>query len=72
VVLLVVWIALAVVVLGLLGGLAYGLLGAFGQLARELGRLDEGLRPALAELQAGLARAEQLARAARERLPTSR
>jgi hypothetical protein len=58
-VLLIVWIAVAVLVLGVLGVLAYSLFGAAGRLARELRGLDRDVRPLLAEAQAAAARAAE-------------
>lgn len=60
-VLLVVWIAVAVVVVVVLAGLLYGVAGAFGRLEREMQALDGEVRPALARLQEGLARAAETA-----------
>jgi hypothetical protein len=59
VVLLIVWIAVAVVVLVVLGGLVYGLLGAFGRLTRELQALNREVAPVLAQVQDSVARAGQ-------------
>ena len=50
-VLLVVWAVVVVLVLVVLGGLAYGLLGAFGRLRREIEGAERDLRPFLAQLQ---------------------
>jgi hypothetical protein len=58
-VLLIVWIAVAVLVLGVLGVLAYSLFGAAGRLVRELRGLDRDVRPLLAEAQAAAARAAE-------------
>jgi hypothetical protein len=52
VLLLVVWIALAVVTLVVLGSIAYGLVAAMGRLGREVAALDRDLRPLLAQVQA--------------------
>jgi len=52
VVLLVVWIAVAVVALVVLGSLVFGLLGALKRLGGELAALDAELRPVLAQVQA--------------------
>jgi hypothetical protein len=59
VVLLIVWIAVAVVVLVVLGGLVYGLLGAFGRLTREVQGLQRDIRPVLGQVQESLARAAE-------------
>jgi hypothetical protein len=56
-VLLVVWIAVAVLAVVVLGALGYGLLGAAGRLRRELQALEREVRPVLAEGQASAARA---------------
>jgi hypothetical protein len=58
-VLLIVWIAVAVLVLGVLGVLAYSLLGAAGRLARELRGLQRDVAPVLAEAQAAAAKAAE-------------
>ena len=55
--LLIVWIAVAVLVLGVLGILAYSLLGAAGRLSRELRGLERDVRPLLAEAQTTAERA---------------
>jgi hypothetical protein len=57
VLLLVVWIAVAVLAVVVLGALGYGLLGAVGRLRRELQALEGEVRPVLAEVQASAARA---------------
>jgi hypothetical protein len=56
-VLLVVWIAVAVLAVVVLGALGYGLLGAADRLRRELEALQRDVRPVLAEVQATAARA---------------
>jgi hypothetical protein len=56
-VLLIVWIAVAVLVLGVLGVLGYSLLGAAGRLSRELRGLERDVRPLLAQAQAAAERA---------------
>ena len=53
-VVLVVVVVLALVVLGLL---AYGVLGAFGRLSRELAAAERDVRPVLEQVQATAARA---------------
>ena len=55
--LLIVWIAVAVLGLGVLGVLAYSLFGAAGRLARELRGLEHDVRPLLTEAQETAARA---------------
>jgi hypothetical protein len=61
VLLLVVWIAVAVAAVVVLGTIAHGLVGAFSRLGREVDALDRELRPVLAEAQATLERAAQTA-----------
>jgi hypothetical protein len=61
VLLLWVWIVAGVLALVVLGGLAYGLLGAAGRLRREVQGAERDLRPVLEQLQATAARAEQVA-----------
>lgn len=56
----VVWIAVAVLALVVLGALVYGLLGAAGRLRRELTALEREVRPLLTEAQATAARAGQV------------
>jgi hypothetical protein len=56
-VLLVVWIAVAVLAVVVLGVLAYGLVGALKRLTRELAAFDRDLQPVLAQVQATAARA---------------
>jgi len=56
-VLLIVWIAVAVLVLLVLGVLAYNVLGAAGRLGRELRGLERDVRPLLAEAQAAARKA---------------
>ena len=58
-VLLVVWAVVVVLVLIVLGGLAYGLLGAFGRLRREIEGAERDVRPFLEQMQRTAARAEQ-------------
>ncbi|MGY1662391.1 hypothetical protein ACI78Q_14320 [Geodermatophilus sp. SYSU D00705] len=55
--LLVVWIAVAVLAVVVLGALGHGLLGAANRLRRELAALEREVRPVLAEVQASAARA---------------
>jgi hypothetical protein len=61
VLLLVVWIAVGVVAVVVLGTIAHGLVGSFRRLGREVDALDRELRPVLAEAQAARARAAQAA-----------
>jgi hypothetical protein len=61
VLLLWVWIAVVVLALLVLGGLAYGLFGALGRLRREVDGAERDLRPLLTSLQATAARAEEVA-----------
>ena len=56
----VVWIAVAVLALVVLGVLVYGLLGAAGRLRREITALEREVRPLLTEAQAAAARAGQV------------
>jgi hypothetical protein len=58
VLLLSVWIVVVVLALVVLGGLAYGLLGAFSRLSREVEGAERDLRPVLEQLQATAARAK--------------
>jgi hypothetical protein len=51
VVLLVVWAVVLVLVAVVLGGLVYGLLGAFGRLRTEIEGAERDLRPLLQQLQ---------------------
>ena len=50
-VLLVAWAVVLVLVAVVLGGLVYGLLGAFGRLRREVAGAGRDLRPLLEQLQ---------------------
>ena len=56
----VVWIAVAVLALVVLGALVHGLLGAAGRLRRELAALEREVRPLLGEAQATAARAPRV------------
>ena len=56
----VVWIVVAVLSLVVLGALAYGLLGAFQRLGRELAAAERDVRPFLDQAQATAARAAEL------------
>ena len=55
--LLVVWIAVAVLAVVVLGALAYGLLGALTRLRREVTAFERELRPVMAQVQATAVRA---------------
>ncbi|MGY1592376.1 hypothetical protein ACI79D_10405 [Geodermatophilus sp. SYSU D00708] len=59
--LLVVWIAAAVLAVVVLGILAYGLLGALRRFGREVAALQAELQPVLTEVQATAARAGDVA-----------
>ncbi|MGY1802293.1 hypothetical protein ACI78T_03325 [Blastococcus sp. SYSU D00922] len=64
------WIVLAAVLvlsLVVLGVLAYGLLGAFGRLGRELEAAERDVRPVLEQFQAAAARANEVAEASANR-----
>jgi hypothetical protein len=52
-----VWVGVAVLSVVVLGGLAYGVLGALKRLSREMAALDHDLRPVLGEVQKALERA---------------
>ena len=56
-VLWVVWIAVVVLAVVVLGGIAHGLLGAVRRLGREIEALDRETRPLLASAQQAAARA---------------
>ena len=56
--LLVVWIVVAIVVVGVLGGVAYNVLGSVGRLRREVAALDAEVRPVIGSVQETVARAE--------------
>ena len=58
---LVVWIAVPVLCLLVLAGLAYGVLGALQRLGREAQALERDVAPLLAQAQAVQARAAQAA-----------
>jgi uncharacterized protein YoxC len=60
VLLTVVWIAVAVLAVVVLGTLVHGVLGAAGRLRRELAALEQQVRPLLTEAQATAARAAQV------------
>jgi hypothetical protein len=58
-VLLIVWVAVVVLALLLLGVLGYSVLGAAGRLSRELRGLERDVRPLLAQAQAAAERATE-------------
>ena len=58
-VLLVVWLVVVVLAVVVLGALAYGLLGAFARLGREVAALDRDVRPLLEQAQQTAARAAE-------------
>ena len=57
--LLIVWIAVVVLALVVLGGIAYGVLGAVARLRKEVTGAAADLAPVLADVQATLAAAER-------------
>jgi hypothetical protein len=59
VLLLVVWIVVVVLALVVLGGIAYGVLGAAARLRREIEGAERDLRPVLADVQAALEAVER-------------
>jgi hypothetical protein len=59
VLLLIVWIAVAVLALVVLGGIAFGVLGAVARLRKEVTGAAADLAPVLADVQATLAAAER-------------
>jgi ABC-type uncharacterized transport system fused permease/ATPase subunit len=68
VLLLVVWIAVGVLAVVVLGSLTYLTLGALQRLNREASALERDLRPAIAQVQQAAARAARIrAEAAAER-----
>jgi hypothetical protein len=64
--LLVVWAVVVVLAVVVVGGLAYGLLGAFGRLRREVEGAERDLRPFLEQLQQTADRAADRAAKARQ------
>ncbi len=56
-VVLIVWIVVVVLALVVLGGIAYGLLGAAGRLRRELEAAERDVRPLLEQARATADRA---------------
>ncbi len=57
--LLIVGIAVAVLALVVLGGIAYGVLGAVARLRKEVAGAADDLSPVLADIQATMAAAER-------------
>jgi hypothetical protein len=62
VVLLLVWIAVVVLTVVVLGAVAYGVVGAFDRLGREAAALERDTRPVLDELRSVAARAADTSR----------
>jgi Sec-independent protein translocase protein TatA len=62
VLLLVVWIVVVVLAAVVLGGIAYGVLGAAARLRREIEGAERELRPVLADVQATLETLERRSR----------
>ena len=56
--LLIVWIAVVVLALVVLGGVAYGVFGAFSRLGREVASFEREVRPVLDQVQATAAAAQ--------------
>ena len=56
--LLIVWIAVVVLTLVVLGGVAYGVFGAFSRLGREVASFQREVQPVLAQVQAAAAAAD--------------
>ena len=61
-VLLLVWIAVVVLTVVVLGAVAYGVVGAFGRRGREAAALERDTRPVLDELRSVAARAADTSR----------
>jgi hypothetical protein len=57
-VLVIVWVAVVVLSLAVLGAVAYGLFGAFGRLGREVASFEREVRPVLGQAQAAAAAAQ--------------
>ena len=57
--LLVVWIVVALLAVVVLGGIGYGLFGAFTRLGREAAAFDREVRPVLEQIQQSAARAAE-------------
>jgi len=57
-VLLIVWIVVVVLALVVLGGVAYGVFGAFARLGREVASFEREVRPVLEQAQATAAAAQ--------------
>jgi hypothetical protein len=66
VLLLIVWIAVAVLAVVVLGGIGYGLLGAVARLRKEVTGAADDLRPVLDDVQATLAAVERTRRQSSE------
>ena len=56
--LLIVWVAVVVLALVVLGAVAYGLFGALSRLGREVASFEREVRPVLEQVQAAAAAAE--------------
>ena len=56
--LLIVWIVAVVLAIVVLGGVAYGVFGAFARLGREVASFEREVRPVLEQVQATAAAAE--------------
>jgi len=59
VLLLVVWIVVAVLAVVVLGGIAYGVVGAVARLRRELEAAERDLRPLLAQVEQTMSAVER-------------
>jgi len=59
VLLLVVWIVVAVLAVVVLGGIAYGVVGAAARLRRELEAAERDLRPLLAQVEQTMSAVER-------------
>jgi hypothetical protein len=57
-VLVIVWVVVVVLSLVVLGGVAYGLFGAFARLGREVASFEREVRPVLGQVQATAAAAQ--------------
>jgi hypothetical protein len=56
---MIVWIVLVVLALVVLGGVAYGVFGAFARLGREVAAAEREVRPLLEQARATAARAAE-------------
>ncbi len=65
--LVIVWIAVVALGLVVLGGVAYGVFGAFSRLGREVAAFERDVRPVLHQAQATAAAAQARDEARRER-----